>query len=196
MDEKKFKTIVAESAEALKRGGIIILPTETVYGIAADARNKSAVERIYNLKNRGLHKPFQVLFQNIKQAEEYVILHEKARELAEKYLPGPLTIIVEEEEDCGLAKNINILDHSIGVRIPDHEFFNQLMGQINFPLACTSANLSGEEAAKDFAEISSKLIEKVDYAADLGACKSGKPSTVVDARDNHLKILRQGEIKI
>ena len=152
----------------LKQGGVIIIPTETVYGIAADATNKSAVDKIFAIKKRSSSKPLQILVKNIRQAKRYAIFNEKAEMLAEKYFPGALTLILNEKEGSNISKNIHSTDKSLGIRIPDHKILTELFEYIDFPLACTSANISSEKPIIDFRAAKEIFEDMVDFTIDGG----------------------------
>ncbi len=189
-------TITTKAVEILKKGGVILLPTETVYGIAADARSKSAIDRLYQIKNRDYSKPLQILVSSLKEAEEIAVFGPKARELAKKHWPGALTIILKIKPSS-LPNNFNKVNETVGIRIPNHPVAIEVLRQLNSPLAATSANISGNDPNIDFASASKTLGDKLDLLIDGGGSAIGISSTVVDLTDeNEVKILRQGSVKI
>jgi L-threonylcarbamoyladenylate synthase len=175
-----------ECAEMLKRkGAVLLLPTETVYGFMCRWDDSEARERIYKMKKRSADKPFQMLASSIAQAEkEGLILDGEARKIAEKFFPGPLTLVV---------KNRN--GGTSGLRIPNHQFILNIMERIGSPLAATSANISGEPAALTLEDALGNLESFPDLAVDGGKIEAGMASTVVDASSSPFKILRPGPIK-
>jgi L-threonylcarbamoyladenylate synthase len=178
--------ITDECAEMLKRkGAVLLLPTETVYGFMCRWDDSEARERIYIMKKRSADKPFQMLASSIGQAEEEgLILDGAARRIAEKFFPGPLTLVV---------KNRN--GSTTGLRIPNHQFILNIMDRIDSPLAATSANISGEPAALTLEDALRNLEILPDLAVDGGKIEAGAASTVVDASSTPFKILRPGPIK-
>ncbi|MFA6290824.1 MAG: L-threonylcarbamoyladenylate synthase [Victivallales bacterium] len=177
--------IIEECAKMLsRRGAVLLLPTETVYGFMCRWDDSEARARIYNMKKRSSDKPFQMLSSSIAQAEkEGLILDGEAKKIAEKFFPGPLTLVV---------KNRN--GGTTGLRIPNHPFMLKFIGEIAFPLAATSANISGEPASLTVEDALKNLESLPDMALDSGRIEEGAPSTVVDASSTPFKILRPGPI--
>ncbi len=177
--------IVDECAEALnRRGSVLLLPTETVYGFMCRYDDSDARDRILGMKKRSADKPFQMLASSIGQAEkEGLIFDGEAKILAEKFFPGPLTLVV---------KNSN--GGTTGLRIPNHPFMLKLIEEIGSPLAATSANISGEPAALTVEDALKNLESFPDIAVDSGRIEAGAASTVVDASSSPFKILRAGPL--
>ncbi len=186
------------AASALKNGEVIVIPTETVYGIAADARNKSAVELIYKIKKRDSSKPLQLMVSNIDSAKRYLEFDKRSKKIAKKFLPGPLTMILEKKPSSILAENLNSADNTLGLRIPDHSILFALLSMINFPIAATSANISGSKDPVNITQAVKNLKGKdINYALDGGECKISTPSTVADfTSSDKIKIVRPGEITL
>ena len=183
---------IKEAVTALKKGGIILIPTETVYGIAADATNKNAIRKIYEIKQRDASKPLQLLVKNLAEASKYALFNEPSRKAAETYWPGPLTLILDEIKGNNLAQNLNSNDGTIGVRVPKHEILDELFNKIGFPLAATSANLSGEKPFTGFEEAKTFFNNKLDYFLDGGNIKLQEPSAILDMRDERcIKTIRK-----
>ena len=187
--------IAKEIAGDLKEGKTLVFPTETVYGLACDFQNKEAVEKIYEIKGREKSKPLPVMIGNVED------IYEIARdipnvffELANKYMPGPLTVV--------LKKNKNVSDiitgglDTVGVRMPNHLFAINLIKYLGGPMIATSANLSGKSSPKDFETAEKDLKEKADVFVDDGPCSEGVPSTIIDLSGNEIKIIRQGELDL
>lgn len=179
--------IIKKCAETLEAGGVILLPTETVYGLVCRFEDKAAEEKIYQLKHRPAEKRLSVFVDDIAKLEKYgVKINNLARELASEYCPGAITIISERNEDS-----------SLGFRIPDHDFVLALLKAVDFPLSSTSANRSGMPNVLSIAEALSELDGEVDIAVDGGTVPAGsQASTVVDARSAKALILRQGALII
>lgn len=182
---------IKKAASALKMGGVILIPTETVYGIAADATNKSAINKIYQIKQREASKPLQLLVKDLTQAQKYAVFNKPSLAAAENNWPGPLTLILNEKPGTNLSKNLNSHDGTIGVRVPKHEVLDILFNLIEFPLAATSANLSGEPPFIKFSQASSFFRHKLDFMLNGGKLELGKPSSIMDMRDeNCIKTIR------
>lgn len=157
---------INQALETLKRGGLILYPTDTIWGIGCDATNPEAVEKVFALKGRDKTKSMIILLHNDNQLSSYVReIPEVAYELIEA-TDTPLTIIYSEAKN--LAENAIAEDGSIGIRIVNHPFCQQLLQRFRKPIISTSANLSGEPSAKNFNKITSSIIENVDYVVNFG----------------------------
>ncbi len=170
---------IRQALETLKRGGLILYPTDTIWGIGCDATNAEAVEKVFALKGRDQGKSMIVLLHNDNQLASYVQdIPEVAYELIE-VADRPLTIVYSKAKN--LAPNAVAADGSIGIRIVNHAFCQQLLQRFRKPLISTSANLSGMPTAKDFDEISPKIKEGVDYIAEFGQQdkSDGRPSVIM-----------------
>ena len=177
-----------KTAETLKAGGVIIFPTETVYGIGCLAANQEAVKRVFKIKQRPLDKPLQILIADLKQAEQLAQeLKGKALELARKYWPGPLTLVIKKKSS--VSDLITARKDSVGLRMPKSDKLLELIKAVG-PLAASSANLSGEPDPTSAQEV--KI--EADLLLDGGKCKLSQASTVVDVSVDPPLILREGVI--
>ncbi len=180
---------VAEKAvEALRRpGAVVLLPTETVYGLVCRAGDRAAVERIYELKDRDCSKQLAWFIFDWRTLGEYgVRLEGLPEELAGKYCPGPITIVAPKEDGS-----------TVGFRIPDHPLVLEILRRIDCPLASTSANLSGRPNALTVPAALAELTGEVALAIDAGPIPAGaQPSTVVLATGKEPKVLRPGPIRL
>jgi L-threonylcarbamoyladenylate synthase len=180
---------IKNALEVLRKGGTILYPTDTVWGIGCDACNKEAVEKIFNIKQRDQYKSMVVMVCNETMINRYVKeVPEVAWELL-KSADEPLTIIYPEGRM--LADNVIAGDGSVGVRLVKDEFCNNLIHKFGKPLVSTSANISGKNAPLSFNEIKSDILDKVDYIVNLRQTEinNTKPSTII-------KVALNGEIKI
>ena len=176
---------IKEAAQIIKNGGLVIIPTETVYGIAANALNFNAVERLYSAKNRDKDKLAAILIDHKEAMEELAIkIPSIAYKLSSKFWPGPLTLVLK-------SKNYG----TIGLRMPDNEITLKIIALAEVPVICPSANISGKPAPQDFAEAIKDLNGLVDMAIDNGPAKLGLESTVVDLSEDKVKIVREAAIK-
>ena len=196
---KESSKVIDVAIKALERGQLVFMATETVYIAAVDATNENAVKKLIAFKNRPFGKPFSVGVTDIKMAEKYVILNETARNLYKRFLPGPVTIISTGKHN--LAKGVEAENGTLGIRIPDYHFFQEVCKKLDKPITTTSANASYQKRPYKLADILDNISEKqkklVDLMIDAGELPHNEPSTVIDTTlDDQPVILRQGEIKL
>jgi L-threonylcarbamoyladenylate synthase len=186
-----YPEAVERSINVLNEGGVIVFPTDTVYGLATKYDNYQGIQRIYQVKGRDQTKALAVLIGNIDQADLIAsgspIVSKK---LMAKFWPGALTIVLKKRSDL---KSPLSVDDSIGIRIPDDKFVRELANHIG-PLATTSANRSGFPSITKIDEVIDQIGSYVDLLIDGGECTGGIPSTVIDCRNEKYKILREGAI--
>lgn len=185
------KEELEEILTILKRGGIILYPTDTVWGIGCDATNPEAVDKVFKLKKRSDEKSLICLVNDFRMLNEYV---ENVPEVAYdilKYAKKPTTIIYDEP--IRVAENIIAKDNSLAIRVTKDEFCKKLIQKFRRPLVSTSANISGEKTPLIYAEIDPLILEGVDYVVNLHhERKSGKPSAIIKLKnDGSVKVIRQ-----
>ena len=186
--------ILKEIVEILNKDGIIIFPTDTVYGIACNAFSDKALIRLFNAKKRSFDKPINVLTNSIDKINLVVdSINDIERELINKYLPGDLTIILNKKK--GISNILTANKNTIGVRIPNNEVALKILSSYQYPLAVTSANISGFDVGTKLDDLIDIFKDKVDVIIDGGILKS-TPSTIVRIQNNNINILRQGNLKI
>ncbi len=183
--QKNIKQFIIE---LLNSGGVVILPTDTVYGFFCSALNQFAVKRIYKIKGRDFSKPLQVFLCDKKQIKEYCYLNKKQIKYINKYLPGPYTLILKLRKTS--RKLFPFLKETAGIRIIKSSFLNDIIKKTG-PLAATSANISGKKTPVFFDDISKIILKKVDFALKNDRFIKGKPSTVIDLTRNSLNIIRK-----
>lgn len=183
--------LVAEAAEQLLAGACIVVPTDTVYGLAAALSAPEAVAQLAVLKGRARSVPIAVLVADEEQAGLVAELGGEATRLAAQHWPGALTLVVHARP--GVAEVIGADDGSVGVRAPDHPFLRALAVTAG-PLATTSANAHGQPTPETAASVRS-VFPSIDLVIDGGRC-AGEPSTVVDTRESPPRIIRQGALRI
>lgn len=180
---------VREAAQTIKNGGIVLFPTETVYGIGADALNNEAARKIFIAKGRAQDNP---LILHISDMDMLSSITENITELEYKLMdafwPGPFTIILNKKE--GIANVATCNGDTVGVRMPSNKIAHDLIRTANVPIAAPSANISGRPSGTNLQDIKEELQEKVDYILDGGECEIGLESTVVRVIENEVKILR------
>lgn len=180
-----------------KNGSVIAIKTDTVYGLISNAYDKEAVKKIYDIKNREKAKPISIFIKDVNELNKYVDeknLTKEVYDILDKYWPGALTVIFKRKNDdlshlvCG--------NKTIGIRVPIDKQLLDILNVVDFPLAETSCNISGEEPYKNANIIKEKFADKIDLIVDGGEIEGGIPSTVIDVTDGSIRILRNGEIQL
>lgn len=193
-EESAFEMIIRETAEALLNGETAAFPTETVYGIGASIFNENAVLKIYQIKGRPPEKPLSILIGSAEDMEKAASeIPGSARLLAEKFWPGPLTMILKKREE--ISDKITAGKGTIGLRVPAHPVPLALV-RLTGPLACPSANLSGTDEPKSAEDVLKNLGGKIDVLIDGGKTSLGIPSTIIDLTSVPPKILRKGGLDV
>jgi len=194
---KKEKSAIVKAVKVLKEGGLVIMPTETLYGAMVDATNKKAVKKLSLYKNRPLGKPYSIAVKDIKMAEKYVFLNKTARFLYKKYLPGPLTIVSKGKHK--VTQGVESEEGTLGIRIPKYDFVLEVIEKLGRPITATSANASYKKRPYKISDILDNLSKKqkklIDLIIDAGELPKNEPSTVIDTTYEDPVILRQGKIK-
>lgn len=181
--------VVNIAAEVLRSGGVVMHPTETCYGLAVDIFNEKALEKLYEIKGRDDKKPVSILVSDLKMALMYGDFSGKALDLAEKYWPGPLSIVVVRSEK--LPEFVNPGENFVSIRFSDFEFCTKLVSALGRPVTTTSANKTGESALYK-ADVYG--FEGVDLVIDGGELPKNKPSTIVKVTGEKVEVLRQGDL--
>jgi L-threonylcarbamoyladenylate synthase len=188
---------IAEAARILESGGLVAVPTETVYGLAARADSPQAVARIYAAKGRPDFNPLIVHVAGLEQAARYAELSETARALAEAHWPGPLTLVLLRRAEAGLAAAVTAGLPTIALRAPAHPVMQALLAAVDFPLAAPSANRSGFISPTCAKHVLASLDGRIDMVLDGGATTAGVESTIVAVRaDDSVEELRPGPIAL
>lgn len=181
------------AAEVIARGGVIAFRTDTFYGLGADPLNRSAVQRIKQLKGREADKPILVVISDIDQIERFIPVRPRTFELlAKRFWPGPLTLIGKAALE--VPGSITAGTGTIGVRLPDDDQVRALVRACGGALTATSANPSGEKPARRATDIKRYFGSAVDLIIDDGEAQSDRPSTVVDGSAAEPKLIREGAI--
>jgi len=183
----------AEAIEHLRSGRIVAIPTDTVYGIAADLALPDAIERLFAAKQRPPEKAVAVLLADVAQAWTLGMPSPAALALAARFWPGGLTLVLTVQPDARLPRVLAAGAPTIGVRVPDHPAPRALAAALG-PLPTTSANLSGQPEARDAHEVADTLGDAIALVIDGGPIRGGPASTVVDCTNDRPTILRPGAI--
>jgi L-threonylcarbamoyladenylate synthase len=187
---------IAEAARLVLAGEPVAMPTETVYGLAADATNADAVARIYAAKGRPAFNPLIVHVPDLANAERIGRFSDKARELADRHWPGPLTLVVPLRDRSGIASIVTAGLPTVALRVPAHRAMQSLLKACGKPLAAPSANASGRISPTRASHVLASLGGQIPLVIDGGATQRGIESTIVAATDGGLRLLRRGPIEV
>ena len=184
---------LARAVDILLRGGLVIFPTDTLYGLAADPRHADGVARVYHAKGRLAWHALPLIAADLAQVQVLATsLTEATRRLAERFWPGPLTLLVDATPT--IVPDVHGGTGGVAVRVPDHAVARALARRLGFPVVATSANRSGSPASC-LAEVAASALEgDVDLVLDGGPTPGGEPSTIVDARGELPTLIRAGAI--
>ena len=177
----------------LKKNNIIVVPTETVYGIAGNAYSQSAVKKIYKLKNRPKKNPLIIHYRDISSVKKDAKINDRFKKLYKKFSPGPITFILEKKKKSKICKLANAKLNTIAVRFPKHNSIRNLLKKIDFPLAIPSANIAGKISPVSPDDVIDEFGKKISFILDGGRSQVGLESTVVNLFGK-TKILRPGAI--
>jgi L-threonylcarbamoyladenylate synthase len=184
---------LASAVQALKRGQVIVFPTETLYGLGADALNEAAVEKVFQLKGRDSGNPIPVLVANQGMLDTLVAkVPTTAQRLIDRYWPGPLTLVLPGRTN--IPKYLCNSSGGVGVRISSQPIATLLINGLGRPLTATSANPSGKEPARTLQEAERYFAQQVELFVDGGTLTSKTGSTVVEVMEDNIRIIREGEI--
>jgi len=190
-DSKTINQII----ETLKKRGVVIYPTDTVYGLGANALDKKSVNKIFRIKERSFKKPISIIIKDVEEAKKIAVFSRNVEKILNKIWPGPVTVILYKKKI--IPDILTGGSKKVGLRIPDCEFTKQLMEKLDFPLTTTSANISGISESANTQDIlfqfKNKKI-KPDLVIDAGNLPQSQPSTVIDLTGARPKILRAGPV--
>lgn len=187
---------VQKATWVLRGGGVILFPTDTLYGLGADAFSDDAVAKIYEIKGRNEGKPVHAIVEDLEMADRFGVVTDDARFLAERLPLGLVTFIVKKRDSAstGIVANIP----TFGFRIPDNAFCNALLREFGAPITATSANKSGEAPPRTIDAILEQLGggAGIELAIDAGELPPRQPSTVLDVSAGDAKVLREGAVSV
>ncbi|AQR74962.1 threonylcarbamoyl-AMP synthase [Sphingomonas sp. LM7] len=181
---------IAEAAMLIRAGGCVAVPTETVYGLAANALDSQAVAGIYEAKGRPSFNPLIVHVPDLEAAEIIAVFDDAARMLAQRFWPGPLTLVLPVRREAGIAALVTAGLETIAIRVPDHRAMQALLDASGVPLAAPSANASGSISPTRAAHVAASLAGRIPLVIDDGPTSAGIESTIVRGRE----ILRPGPL--
>ena len=187
---------IVEAAQLIRAGEPVAVPTETVYGLAADATNGEAVARIYEVKGRPSFNPLIVHVSDMDRARQIADLGPALLALAKQHWPGPLTIVAPLKPDSAIAPLVTAGLSTIAIRVPQHRAIRALLADVGRPLAAPSANASGSISPTRAEHVLKSLGGRIAMVIDDGPCPGGIESTIVTEREGKIVILRRGPIEI
>lgn len=184
---------IKKTVEILKNKGVIIYPTDTIYGLGCDIFNKKAIEKIYQIKKREKKKPLSLICSDFKQISEYAVIQNYAFNIMKKLLPGPYTFILKAKNKTPqrfIAKN-----KTVGIRIPDNQICLSIVDLLGSPIITTSLNISGEKTLTNPSQLTKEMKNKIDLIIDVGDLENDA-STIIDLSQKEPIVIRQGKGKI
>jgi len=206
---KDYSDVIREAVNILNYGGTVVYPTDTLYGLGANALNEIAVRKIFRIKNRSFSKPLPIIVRDYSWVKELAEIKPKNEQLIRKIWPlgegsgakpgisvGKVTVVLFKKEIIPGALTAEF--NSVGIRVPDYLFTDRLLTKFGYPLTSTSANISGQEPTNDInkiIEVFSKSTEKPDLIIDAGILPKSEPSMIIDLTGDKPKILRISSTK-
>lgn len=185
-------TGIARAAQALRSGDIVAFPTETVYGLGADATRDDAVAKIYAAKDRPEFNPLIVHVDTAERLDQYIVWNAFARQLAARFWPGPLTLVLPVRADCPISLLARAGLPSLAVRIPSHPVARALLAAAALPIAAPSANRSGSLSPTTPMHVQTSLGDRINFILAAGRAQVGLESTIIDLTGAHPALLRPG----
>jgi L-threonylcarbamoyladenylate synthase len=192
---KSNQSNIKKAKKYLDKNCCIGVPTETVYGLAANAYKGSAIKKIFDLKKRPRNNPLIVHYPNINALKKDCLINNNFVKLYKKFSPGPITYILALKKSSKIAKNVTNKKNNLAVRFPRHKIFKQLLEQLDYPLAAPSANISTKISAVQATDVKEEFGKKIKYILDGGKCSIGIESTIINLTGKPT-ILRLGGLEI
>jgi len=195
LDPKNIKRVVREIADLIREGKVVVCPTDTVYGLIADATSEKAVSKIFKIKKRQKSKAISIFVKDIESAKKISIIGSSQTSFLEEVWPGKVTVILRKREEAPLPRILFGQEKTIGLRMPDCELIISLIKELNVPLTGTSANISGEASLIRIKRVLDQFKNQKyqpDLIIDAGDLEANKPSTVIDLTKPEPRILRIG----
>lgn len=189
------QSIIEQAAEVIRRGGVLVYPTDTVYGIGVNVLDEQAVARLFKIKKRPESKPLPVMVKDIAMAKKLAYIDKKKEKILAQIWPGAVTVVLEKKNIVSSA--VTGGQKTIGLRVPDHPLTGYLMENLDVPVAVTSANFSGQPPinySRDLLEFVKNAYPRPDLVLDAGDLLDSQPSTVLDLTAGQPKITRIGPI--
>ena len=189
----KSKGLIEKIERFLKDGKILVFPTDTIYGLLADAANKESVKKVLKIKRRKKEKPIPVFVSDLNLAKKIAEISTKEEKFLKEVWPGKITVVLKRHKDCNLPEILFGNQKTIGLRIPKYPLLNKVLKKIKLPLTGTSANISGVPGSVKLKDVLNQFKDKEfqpDVVIDAGNLKTSKHSTVIDLTGTEPQILR------
>ncbi len=183
---------IKEAVKKLRNGGVVVFPTDTVWGVGAAVSSEKGLEKLYRVKKRDKNKPTAILVSNMHMAEKYGVFSEKVWNMGVRYWPGAVTLVVPEREGV-VPELVSGGTGKVGLRIPKHDGVVKMIDELGEGLVASSANVAGEEAPRLRGEICNQVLRAVDGVVE-GEAGEGVSSTVIDTTRRSLEVLREGSV--
>lgn len=196
ISKSNYKKRIESIVLALKEKKAIICPTDTVYGLLADATNEEAVKKAFKIKKRPFNKAMPVFVKDVKMAKHLAFISRRKADFLKKIWPGKVTVVLKGKSNSGLVNFLFGDKNTVGLRIPNYKLVNDVIKKINKPLIGTSANISGKPALTKIKEVKKSFEnkkEQPDLIVSVGNLPDGLPSTVLNLSRKKIKILRKGD---
>ena len=178
--------------EVINNGGIVITPTDTIYGIMGKKKKKNVIRKVFEIKKRPFNKPLLLLMDSFEMVKQYTEeISEKERLLMDRYWPGLVTFILKKNDK--VSELITSGNDTVGIRIPNNKDLLEIIRRLNRPVISTSANITGTEVITSTQLLEKDLIDNIDYIEDGGEVDS-ESSTIIKIEDNKLVVLREGKL--
>ena len=185
---------INQVAKVIRDGGVVVYPTDTLYGLGANALDSTAVLKVFQIKQRELSKPITLAVSDEKMLEKIAEVNATAKKIVQTCLPGPLSLLLKKKDIVPMELTAG--GFKIGIRIPDHPVALSLIHTLGFPITATSANISGQPAPVSAMQAQNQIGKKVDLIIDSGLTKIGLPSTIIDLTIDPPEITRVGAFPI
>lgn len=189
--ENPDQRIIEEAVERINKGGLIVYPTDTVYGIGCSIHQKNAIEILYRLKGKSKFEPMSLICSSIQQASEFAKISNATFRILKKCFPGPFTIVLEAKN--GFAKLMLTRQKEIGIRIPDNYICQTLVSALGQPLLNSSVPINENDGLYENIEIAEEFSEQADLMLDVGPILDTGESSVIKIKENEIEILREGK---
>lgn len=190
IDLEKIKRV----AEIIRNKGLVVYPTETLYGLGANALDAQAILKVFNVKQRSLSRPITLAVADEKMLEKVAEVNDLTKKIVHTCLPGPLSLLLNKKEI--VPKELTCGQTKVGIRIPDHPVALSLIRVLGIPITATSANISGQPAPVSAEEANKQIGKKVDLVIDSGLTKIGRPSTIIDLTLDPPRVIRSGAFPV
>lgn len=176
----------------IKKGNLVIIPTDTVYGISADMTNEKAIEKVYNAKNRDKNKPLILLVSNVDMLKEYTEkLNSLEEEIINKYLPGKLTLLLHKNSK--VSDKITGKSDLVGIRMPNSKQLIQIIDKVGNPIISTSANISGKATITNPKDVEKEMLKHISYVEDAGTLNN-EPSSIIKIENDKIIVIRKESV--